>query len=452
MKAFEVNFDGLVGPTHNYSGLSLGNIASTEHALSVANPRAAALQGLDKMKFLADLGFKQAILPPQERPDIDTLRRLGFRGDDARILYQAGREAPRIFQACCSASSMWAANAATVSPSMDTANGRVHFTPANLCNRFHRSIEPPTTARLLKTIFADQDLFTHHPPLPFGEHFSDEGAANHTRLCGDHGAPGIELFVYGRYAFSEDQPKPARFPARQTFEACAAISRLHQLEQKKVVLAQQNPAVIDQGVFHNDVIAVGNGPVLFYHAQAFLKTDEVIGSLQSKFDDGLCLIEVTDQQVSVEEAVETYLFNSQLLTLPDGSMALIVPMECWENARVWQYLEELITEDNPINQIHTVELRESMKNGGGPACLRLRVVLTEEELARTHPAVFLDDGLYRRLTTWIERHYRDRLTVDDLADPELLGECRTALDELSAMLGLGSVYPFQRTIDHPNST
>ena len=26
--AYEVNFDGLVGPTHNYAGLSYGNVAS----------------------------------------------------------------------------------------------------------------------------------------------------------------------------------------------------------------------------------------------------------------------------------------------------------------------------------------------------------------------------------------------------------------------------------------
>lgn len=444
MRIWEVNFDGLVGPTHNYSGLSPGNIASTEHALSVANPRVAALQGLDKMKFLADLGFKQAILPPQERPDIGTLRRLGFQGSDAQIINQASRETPRIFQACCSASSMWAANAATVSPSLDTADGRVHFTPANLTNRFHRSIEPPTTARLLKAIFADEDFFIHHPPLPFGEHFSDEGAANHTRLCRNHGEPGIELFVYGRYAFSEDHPKPARFPARQTFEASATISRLHRLESKKVVLAQQNPAVIDRGVFHNDVIAVGNGPVLFYHAQAFLKKAEVIGALHSRSEGELCLIEVTDEQVTVDEAVKTYLFNSQLLTLADGNMILIAPNQCRENPRVKHYLDHLMAAENPLTQIHYVELRESMKNGGGPACLRLRVVLTEEELTKAHPAVFLNDDLYRRLTNWIEHHYRDHLTIDDLADPGLLTECRTALDELSAVLKLRAVYPFQR--------
>lgn len=445
MRAFEVNFDGLVGPTHNYAGLSPGNIASTEHALSVASPRAAALQGLDKMKLLADLGFKQAILPPQERPDIGTLRRLGFRGNDTQILNQASRDAPRVFQACCSASSMWAANAATVSPSLDTADGRVHFTPANLSNRFHRSIECLTTARILQAIFADENFFAHHPPLPFGEHFSDEGAANHTRLCRNYGEPGIEFFVYGRYAFAEDQPKPTRFPARQSFEASTAISRLHRLDPGQVVLAQQNPAVIDRGVFHNDVIAVGNGPVLFYHARAFLKTDEVIGSLQTRFDDGLCLIEVTDQQVSVDEAIRTYLFNSQLLALADGNMALIAPNECQENPRIKRYLDDLIAAENPVTQIHYVELRESMKNGGGPACLRLRVVLTEKELAQTNPTVFLDDDLYRRLTGWIERHYRDRLTVDDLTDPALLMECRAALDELSAVLGLGAVYPFQQS-------
>src|SRR5687768_11173563 len=181
MKAYEVNFDGLVGPTHNYAGLSYGNVASMSHKRSVSSPRQAALQGLAKMKFLADLGVKQAVLPPHPRPDIAALRRIGFTGSDADVLAKVQREDPVLLAAVSSSSSMWAANAATVSPSADTSDGRMHFTPANLVSLFHRSLEAPTTAAVLRAIFNDEKHFAHHPPLPATMHFSDEGAANHTR-------------------------------------------------------------------------------------------------------------------------------------------------------------------------------------------------------------------------------------------------------------------------------
>jgi succinylarginine dihydrolase len=135
----ELNFDGLVGPTHHYAGLSPGNLASESHAGEVGNPRAAALQGLEKMRFLAELGVGQAVLPPQPRPDFELLRRLGFGSDRAGALARAGREAPALLSAAWSASAMWAANAATVAPSEDTADERVHLVPANLLSMLHRS-------------------------------------------------------------------------------------------------------------------------------------------------------------------------------------------------------------------------------------------------------------------------------------------------------------------------
>ena len=240
-KAFEVNFDGLVGPTHNYAGLSYGNVASMEHGLTVSNPKAAVFQGLDKMKLLSDMGLVQGVLPPHDRPDIRTLRRLGFRGSDAQILSSAARKSPFLLAACYSASSMWAANAATVSPSGDTADGLVHFTPANLVSQFHRSLESEFTTLVLKAIFNDDTAFVHHPALPAAVHMSDEGAANHTRLCSSHEEGGIELFVYGRKSFDRADSGPKVFPARQTLEASSAITRLHRLDPSKTVFARQKP-------------------------------------------------------------------------------------------------------------------------------------------------------------------------------------------------------------------
>ncbi|WP_277051658.1 N-succinylarginine dihydrolase [Zestomonas thermotolerans] len=446
MTAYEMNFDGLVGPTHNYGGLSYGNVASQSNSQAVSNPREAALQGLTKMKALMDMGFKQGVLAPQERPDVAALRALGFSGSDAEVIGKAAREAPVLLASCSSASSMWTANACTVSPSADTADGRVHFTAANLNCKFHRSIEHPTTSRVLAAMFADERHFAHHPALPAVSQFGDEGAANHTRFCKSYGEPGVEFFVFGRSAFDSRYPVPQRYPARQTLEACQAVARLHGLSEEGVVYAQQNPAVIDQGVFHNDVIAVGNGEVLFHHQDAFLDSERVLAELADKLarrGGRFRAICVPRDAVSVEDAVQSYLFNSQLLTRTDGNMLLIVPEECRQNPQVWQYLTQLTGEEGPIREVKVFDLKQSMQNGGGPACLRLRVALKEEEFQAVNPGVVLTPELYTRLVAWVEKHYRDRLTEADLADPQLLIECRTALDELTGILKLGSVYPFQ---------
>lgn len=446
MKAYEANFDGLVGPTHNYAGLSLGNVASLNNARNHSSPKQAAKQGLQKMKALHDLGMVQGVLAPQERPDINALRRLGFSGSDAEVMQNAASKAPEIYRAVCSASSMWTANAATVSPSADTADGKIHFTPANLTNKFHRSLEPETTGRILQAMFANPQYFAHHQHLPDNDHFGDEGAANHTRLCSDYAKEGVELFVYGRHAFDSSKPAPQRFPARQTLEASQAIARLHGLNEQNAVFLQQNPAVIDQGVFHNDVIAVGNRNVLFFHEQAFLNKQQGLQEIQRKFGDAspLHFIEVADQQVSVADAISTYLFNTQLINLPDDKMVIIAPTECQEHAGVYRYLSELCQQNTPIKEVKYFDVKQSMQNGGGPACLRLRVVLTEQERAAVNPAVLMSDQLFTTLNNWVDKHYRDRLTEADLADPQLLIESRTALDELTQILKLGSVYSFQR--------
>lgn len=445
MSAIELNFDGLVGPTHHYGGLSVGNLASQRSVHAVSNPKAAALEGLHKMKRLHDLGVPQAVLPPHERPAVDVLRRLGFSGRDRYVLQSARRYDPRLLAACSSASSMWAANSATVCPSADAADGKVHFTPANLRSHFHRWIETPTTARVLGVVFSDADHFVHHPPLPSVDLFGDEGAANHTRLCANHAQLGTQLFVYGREAFDRNVAAPTRYPARQTLEASAAVARNHRLDGARVVFAQQSPTAIDAGAFHNDVVAVGNQHVLFFHSEAFTNPNDLKRKLKSKVGDDLVLIEVGTTEVTLEESVSTYLFNSQLVTLPSGRMALVVPRECERESRIWVYLQQLVTEHAIVERVEVVDVRQSMRNGGGPACLRLRVVLTAEEATKIHRKVLLDDALFERLASWIEQHYRDRLAETDLADFELLEETRTALDDLTEILDLGSIYGFQRT-------
>lgn len=447
MSGYEANFDGLVGPTHHYAGLSVGNEASLHNRDGLSNPRKAALQGLQKMKALADRGFVQGILPPQPRPNVDALRALGFSGSDTQVIARAAATSPQLLSALSSASSMWTANAATVSPSADSADGRVHFTVANLNNKLHRSLEAPVTSAILRATFNNDAHFSHHDALPQQSDFGDEGAANHNRFCGEYDSPGVHLFVYGRRAFGGGIA-PQRYPARQTREASEAVARLHQLNPEYTLFAQQNPDAIDSGVFHNDVIAVSNRHVLFHHQQAFLEQNRLLSQLRDKcaaLELPFVNIEVPQDQVSLEDAVASYLFNSQLLSKPDGKMVIVVPEECRQRENVWRYLNALTTQaDSPIDEIELFDLRESMRNGGGPACLRLRVVLSEAERAAVNDGSLMTDARYQQLTRWVEKHYRDRLHSSDLADPQLLREVRQALDELTQILTLGSIYDFQR--------
>lgn len=448
INAWEVNFDGLSGPTHSYGGLSYGNVASTENRLTTSNPKAAALQGLKKMKLLHDLGVKQGILPPHERPHFSMLRRLGFAGTEAEILEKSRRADVQLLLACFSSSGMWAANAATVSSSADTHDGRVHFTPANLVSEFHRSIETSFTGRVLKQIFHDDRHFAHHAPIPGSLYFSDEGSANHLRLCRSYGEPGVEVFIYGRDASNPGDGYPTTYPARQTKEASLAVTRLHELRQETTLVTHQNPLAIDQGVFHNDVICVADRNLLWYHADAFLDGPGTIDNIRKMCAEHcnteLKSIEITNRQLTLDQAVQSYIFNSQLVTLPDQTQCLIASSRCREIASAQACIDELVDANNGIQQAHYVDLEQSMQNGGGPACLRLRVVLTDEELAHVHESVMLTEPRYDRLVGWVGRHFRDRLHIDDLVDPLFLKECQKALDELTEILDLGSLYDFQR--------
>jgi succinylarginine dihydrolase len=441
--AVEANADGLIGPTHSYAGLSPGNLASSLNKGEASNPRAAVLQGLDKMKRLADLGLPQYVLPPHERPNIGFLRSLGFTGSDARVLEQAWKDAPSFAAAACSASPMWAANAATVTPSADSADGRVHFTPANLVTNLHRSLEHRQTTRALDALFSDRDRFAVHDALPSVAHLADEGAANHVRLCADHGQAGVNLLVWGREAY---EPWSGPYPARQTREASEAIARRHGASGP--VLARQSRAAIAGGTFHNDVVCVGALDTLFHHDLAFEDTAGTHAAIRAAaigFEP--IFVEVSSADLPLADAISSYLFNSMLVSLPgEDRLTLICPTETRDNARSHAVAQGLIASNGPIGRVEYVDVRQSMRNGGGPACLRLRVVLTEAEQAATNPAMRMTDDLHARLSQWGSTHYRDTLTPADLTDPALLDESRRALDELTGILDLGGdFYPFQRT-------
>jgi succinylarginine dihydrolase len=412
----EINFDGIIGPSHNYSGLSHGNIASATNKGSTSHPRAAALQGLEKMRHNLRLGLPQGVFFPHPRPDRSWLAELGTTVETVPAALRA---------AAFSASAMWAANAATVSPGPDTADGRCHLTAANLRTMAHRSHEWPATLAQLRLAFADEAHFAVHPPVPAT--YGDEGAANHMRLCVGHGTPGVEVFVYGQSG--------GAFPVRQHHEASCAITRFHGLNEGRILFVCQSEQAIAAGAFHNDVVAVANEHVLFAHEQAFDDHDRFYADLKRLLPQ-IEIVEVPASAVPLSDAISSYLFNGQLVTLPTGEMALIVPEEARDTPSVWRWLQAMLAGNGPIRHVLPVDVRQSMANGGGPACLRLRVVA---DPATVDQRFLVDEEKLGRFGAVIARHWPEKLAPEDLLKPEVwtqMEESRAALLEVS---GLGEL-------------
>jgi succinylarginine dihydrolase len=412
MSLLEINFDGIIGPSHNYGGLSLGNLASTRNLGQVSRPRAAALQGLEKMRANLRLGLAQGIFLPHPRPAREWLAELGTTPEEAP---------PALLANAMSASAMWAANAATVSPAPDAADGRTHLTVANLRTMVHRSHEWPATLAQLRLAFAS-DAFAVHGPVPPA--FGDEGAANHMRLCARHDEPGVEVFVYG--------VSGGPFPARQHVEACRAIARRHRLDPQRTLFVQQSEEAIAAGAFHNDVVAVANQRVLLAHEQAFAERDRFLGELGQLFPE-LELVEVPAAEVSLEDAIRSYLFNAQLVTPPDGRTTLIVPEEARETPSVWGWLQRHLAGNGAIRDVKVVDVRQSMANGGGPACLRLRVVC---DPATVDPRFLVDEAKLDRLAEVVDRHWPEEIAVEELGEPALHARVEQARAALLEACGL----------------
>jgi succinylarginine dihydrolase len=411
----EINFDGIIGPSHNYAGLSFGNVASMKHAGAVSEPRAAALQGIDKMRANLALGLSQGIFLPHPRPDRVWLAELGTTIEQAE---------PALAANALSASAMWAANAATVSPAPDTADGRTHLTVANLRTMPHRSHEWPATLAQLWVAF-DDTAFAIHPPVPSA--FGDEGAANHMRLAPAHGEPGVEVFVYG--------VSGGAFPARQHIEASKAVARLHQLNPERLVFAEQSEEAIAAGAFHNDVVAVANERVLFAHEQAFADKASLVAALEAKVQ-GFEFVEVPAAEVPLADAVSSYLFNAQLVTLPSGEMTLIVPNEARETPTVSRWIDNHVAGNGPIRRVEVVDVRQSMANGGGPACLRLRVVA---DPATVDPRFLVDEEKLDLIADVVSRHWPEQIHHDDLQKPALIADIERARAALLEVLELSEL-------------
>ncbi len=427
MSLRELQLDGLPGPTHHFGGLSPGNLASQEHARRVSSPRAAARQGLAKMRLVLELGADQALLPPLPRPDLGLLRACGFSGDDHAVLGAAAQE-PGLLALASASAFMWTANCATVVPSVDSTDARLHLVCANLAAMAHRAREGPARARQLRALFAGLPSALVHEPLPPLQALGDEGAANHTRLCGDDGV-GHHLFVYGRGG-DAGGPGPPRLPARQALAASQAVARIAGLPRARALFARQHPAAIDAGAFHNDVVMVGADGLLLLHQAALVDQPALLAELARRVP-GLRIAEIPEDELPLAEAVQSYLFNSQLIATATGTV-LVAPSPAGEG-RAGRCLRRLV-EQGLLARVALVELGESMANGGGPACLRLRVPLTATEHAQLPAGVRLDHARIAALEAWVDQNYRERLLPGDLADPALLDEGERALSALARLL------------------
>ena len=208
----------------------------------------------------------------------------------------------------------------------------------------------------------------------------------------------------------------------------------------KSLLWQQSPAGIDAGAFHSDVLAVGNEDLLVLHEQRSSTTKLLLSELRARLGPGFTAIVASEAELPAAEAVRAYPFNSQLLTLPSGKMTILAPRETERAPSARAFLERVVEQAPAVESLHYIDVNASMKNGGGPACLRLRVVLEDEERAAIRARVFFDDALGAELESWVRRHYRDRLTQERSGRSRPLGRisalARRAHDLVEARIDL----------------
>lgn len=505
----EVSLEGLPGPTHHFGGLAYGNLHAMAHAKTESSPKRAALESLAKMSLLLKLGVEVLFMPPQLRPNGAFLSDMGFRGSLMEQLQRAYNDAPTLFLASLSSSFMWTANAATITASCDSQNGKVHITPANLLSQIHRATETATVARFFETYIASENVIVH-PPLPAP--FADEGAANLIRLE-DSDGQGHYLFAYGR-SLVETLAQPQKFPARQTREACEAIVRRHGLSPNRVQYVQQHPDAIDAGVFHQDVVAFGHQGTLVAHERAYgplcsaspnkegerffqgasplephqgtrsleipkgalpLGTPEGASLLGSRgqgaapqgepegaalgsdlpfpgeglgmgprmvsttarhpntlLGPGFKTVEIPEKEIPLADLVASYLCNGQIITDRDQRRIFLAPARCQHIPTVTQWLNQNITRF--ADDLRYIPVEESLKNGGGPACLRLRMPVTAQEYQQIHPAIKLTPAKIEQLEHLVNSLYPDRFHPTDILEEACLDQCVRAVAAMNKEL------------------
>ncbi|RAP29456.1 hypothetical protein DID78_03615 [Candidatus Marinamargulisbacteria bacterium SCGC AG-343-D04] len=426
MSYSSVFIDGLMGPSYHFGGLSLGNTWSETHFKEISFPKKAALEGLHKMFEVYSLGLHQYVLPPV-RKDVSALfRSLGYDHFNSESLRELFSVNPYFVSSVFSSSSAWLANIGHVTPACDSFTHKMNVTPANLNYCFHRSCDVEGYRDLLSTLFENcHDVVLHRP---ITSSFGDEGSANTVRLSASSGE-GFFLYVYGK---TVDRTYSHKYPARQSKEAFDILVKQHHVS-RKFVMVQQSQEAIDAGVFHNDVICFGLENLLIVHESAFENQEEVMSYVkelyEETFSEDLQVIVISREMMSLEEAVKSYFFNSQLLPLSDGGFHCFVSTHSRKYSALEQVLQYIQSECSRFSYSY-VECDESIKNGGGPACLRLGFVASEHDRKLLNDAFLLTQERYDFLYSFISRHYPDEMQFEQLRDYEFLCECREIVDSL----------------------
>ena len=189
------------------------------------------------------------------------------------------------------------------------------------------------------------------------------------------------------------------------------------------MLVEQSRAAVDAGAFHNDVVAVSNLELMLAHPDAF--TD--FANVQAAVCGGLPGAKVVAVEgLPLADAIASYLFNSQLISLPEGGMAMVLPAEVRDNHTASRALDAALGQAGDVRKTVFVDVRESMRNGGGPACLRLRVPVSAADQAAIHPGYILDEARLDRLARLIETHWPVAVAPADLSNPALWETARGA--------------------------
>ncbi|RAP29346.1 succinylarginine dihydrolase [Candidatus Marinamargulisbacteria bacterium SCGC AG-414-C22] len=420
-------FDAVIGPTYHFGGLSFGNTHSMSHQQQRSYPKKTALEGLHKMQRVSQLGFKQYVLPPQPRQFLSLLKAFGLVGDSTTEIQQFYHDYPKQFSAIFSASAAWVANAFIATPSCDTASQRVHITPANLVSNDHRKLELCYTTQQLQQLFLDSDFFKVNQAVK--QSCPDEGAANMIRL--GTLTQGFYLFVYN---VSQQDPCHTRFPGRQSKEALSFIVKKHGINADRVCYLQQSFRAVDAGVFHNDVIAFGDQDVLVVHEHAYEDQSRMLGMLQDYYnrfyEKPLTIVEIAEKDLSLATAVTTYFFNSQFVKCPNDSYVLICPDTCKEDASIQRVITLLSAQLQAPLQVTYVSVSESLQNGGGPACLRGFVALTDSERHAMNSVYEFTPQCAEKLISFVQSHYPTTLDCADLCDVGMIQECQDIVNQL----------------------
>ena len=108
--------------------------------------------------------------------------------------------------------------------------------------------------------------------------------------------------------------------------------------------------------------------------------------------------------------------NYTIMLDPDYIELLGVLVETEHNAPARAFLDRLLAGNGPVHRVVPVDVRQSMANGGGPACLRLRVVA---DPATIDPRFLLDEAKAEIIERAIAGAWPEQIDTADIGKETL---------------------------------